>query len=571
MHIPDLSDPATRIPCDVLRRQVEVIPDQLFLLDESGASHTYAEADDLADRHARGFFELGVAKGDRVALLMESSASLAVTTFGINRLGAIWSPVSTEYRGEWLRELLVKIDADVLVVDAHLLPVVAECGPLPFSHVVVNGTSEPSATVGDATHHDLATFADREPLRVDCVQFYGDTNAILWTSGTTGPSKGVMQSHNVWITWSEQMNKELRGGIREGERFYCCLPMYNSGGWIMNIYPALITGTTACIDKRFSVSSFWDRVRHYGASHTLLLGTMTHYLLQVPPGPGDADNPMRTMVLSPNPGPLMRPIMERFGIERVGGGFGQSEIMGATFYSSDWDLKVGSCGYCRDTDLVETKLLDDFDREVGVGEIGEFCIRPRQPFTVFNGYFGVPDTTIETFRNMWHHSGDLGRRDEDGELFFVDRKKDSLRYKGRNTSTFEVEHIARKFPGVLDAAAVGVTVETMEFEEELMVFLKREPGASVDPLDFCRYVDANAPYFFVPRYVEVVDEFPATPTNKVQKFKLRERGIGPATWDLERAATDWKPTRPPKPVATSDPVAVPAGGLDHTTTTRKTP
>jgi crotonobetaine/carnitine-CoA ligase len=551
MHLLDLSDPATRIPCDVLRRQAEAIPDQLFLLDESGASYTYAQADDLAARQARGLFELGIAKGDRVALMMDSSAILAVLSFGINRLGAIWSPVSTEYRGEWLREMLVKIDADVLVVDAHLLPVVVACGDLGFSHIVVNGPADASSAIGSASVHDLAAFAGLDPMRVDLVQFYGDTSAILWTSGTTGPSKGVMQPHNVWITWSEQMNAELRGGIRHGERFYCCLPMYNSGGWIMNVYPALVTGTTACIDKRFSVSGFWDRVRHYGASHTLLLGTMTHYLLQAGARPEDRDNTMRTLVLSPNPGPLMRPIMERFGIERIGGGFGQSEIMGATFYSSDWELKVGSCGYCRDTDLVETKLLDEFDREVGVDEIGEFCIRPRQPFTVFSGYFGDPDATLETFRNQWHHSGDLGRRDVDGELFFVDRKKDALRYKGRNTSTFEVEHVARKFTGVIDAAAVGVRSAGIEFEEELMVFLRRNPGVDVDPLEFCQYMDAHAPYFFVPRFVEVVDEFPATPTNKTQKFKLRERGTGPATFDVERDAGGWKPTRPPQSTPTA--------------------
>jgi crotonobetaine/carnitine-CoA ligase len=196
--------------------------------------------------------------------------------------------------------------------------------------------------------------------------------------------------------------------------------------------------------------------------------------------------------------------------------------------------------------LVETKLLDEFDREVPDAAIGEFCVRPREPFTVFNGYHGIPHTTLQTFRNMWHHSGDLGRRDADGELFFVDRKKDSLRHKGRNTSTFEVEHIARKFSGVADAAAVGVPVANAKFEEELMIFLKRIPGVEIKPLEFCRHMDANAPYFFVPRYIEILDEFPATPTNKVQKFKLRERGLGPQTWDREIHGDGWAPTRPPK-------------------------
>lgn len=546
MRKPDLGSPDVRIPCDVLREQAEHIPDDLYLTDDRGASLTFGQVNDLADRHARGYFQLGVGNRDRVAFFMDSSAIMAATSFAINRLGAVWSPVSTDYRGHWLTEILTRIEADVLVVDAHHLETVIASGPVPFKHVAVNGVYDPNINIPGTTLHDLASFDELDPLRLDLTQFYGDANSILWTSGTTGPSKGVMQSNNVWITWAEQMNSELRGGIRDGEKFYYAMPMYNSGGWIMNVYPALITGVPACIDRAFSVSQFWDRVRHYGASHTLLLGTMTHYLWNAPERDDDADNPMRTMVLSPHPGALMRPFMERFGIERIGGGFGQSEMMGATFYSSDWDLKSGSLGFTRDTDLVETKLLDDFDREVGVDEIGEFCIRPRQPFTLFNSYYGDEVATVETFRNLWHHSGDLGRRDEDGELFFVDRKKDSLRYKGRNTSTFEVEAIARKFDGVIDAAAVGVKAEEGEFEEELMIFLRRQPGAEVDHLEFCKYMDANAPYFFVPRYVEVVDEFPATPTQKTQKFKLRDRGIGPDTWDITSGAGDWKPTRAPK-------------------------
>ena len=144
---------------------------------------------------------------------------------------------------------------------------------------------------------------------------------------------------------------------------------------------------------------------------------------------------------------------------------------------------------------------------------------------------------------MWHHTGDLGRIDDDGELFFVDRKKDSLRHKGRNTSTFEVEHIARQHPAVAQVAAVGVTVEDFASEEELKICLVAHEGQHIDPLEFCKFMDARAPYFFVPRYVDVLDALPMTPTNKVQKFKLRERGNTSATWDRESDAPDWKPTR----------------------------
>jgi crotonobetaine/carnitine-CoA ligase len=268
------------------------------------------------------------------------------------------------------------------------------------------------------------------------------------------------------------------------------------------------------------------------------------YLFQQQPKDDDAQNPLRTLVMNPIIPQLMKPFMERFAIDRVASGFGQSEIMGATLYTSDMPLKVGSSGYTSDDDLVETKLLDDNDDEVGTDQTGEICVRPRVANAIFSGYLGDSAATLEAFRNLWHHSGDLGRRDADGEIFFVDRKKDSLRHKGRNTSTFEVEHIARQYPGVANVAAIGVKVPDMEHEEELMVVLLRQEGVEIDALEFCKFIDEKAPYFFVPRYVEVVDALPMTPTNKIQKFLLREKGVTSSTWDRTLKAAHWAPTRP---------------------------
>jgi crotonobetaine/carnitine-CoA ligase len=543
-NIDPLGNTAHRVPVDVLRLQGQDLGDSAFLADANGTL-SFGQVDELADRHAAGYADLGIGKGDTVAILMESSSKLATTTFGINRLGAIWSPISTEYRGEWLRELLCAVGSRVLVVDAHLLPEIERCGDLPFEHVVVHGDSAAGTDVlRTATSANLDDFASFAPHKSKITLRHGETNAVLWTSGTTGRSKGVMQPHAVWMLWAQRHNEVFRGGIRPGESFYYCMPMYNSGGWIMNIYPALIAGAQAAIDKRFSVAGFWDRLRHYDANHTMTLGTMHVYLFQQEAKDDDADNPLRTLLMNPVIPELMQPFMKRFGIEMVASGFGQSEIMGATLYTSDMPLKVGSSGYTVEDDLVETKILDDDDDEVGVDEVGEICVRPRVPYTIFSGYLGQPEETIATFRNQWHHSGDLGRRDADGEIFFVDRKKDSLRHKGRNTSTFEVEHIARQFPGVANAAAVGVAVADMRHEEELMVVLLAQEGATLDPLEFCKFMDANAPYFFVPRYIQVVDELPMTPTNKIQKFLLRDKGIDSSTWDRTVQAADWEPTRP---------------------------
>jgi carnitine-CoA ligase len=538
-----LGDATDRILGNVLRSQAEAIGDDAYLV-EDGSRLTYAAVDELADRHANAYAGLGIKAGDTVAFLMHNSVDLAVTSFGVNRLGAIWSAVSPEYRGEWLGELLRSVRSTVLVIDGDLWPAVAALPAMPFRHIVVRGPGERvrAEAPSSVMIHDFTDLDCSDAARFDVNVHYGDTSAILWTSGTTGKTKGVMQSHNVWIAYSQRHNEVYRDGLREGERFYGCIPMYNSGGWIMNVYPALISGVQACIDKRFSVSDYWNRLRHFDAHHTILLGTMPLYLAQQPTRDDDADNPLRTAVINPLPRALSD-FMTRFGIERACSGFGQSEIMGATVYRSDWPLKPGSSGYVRDDDLVETRLLDDDDNPVGDGEVGEICIRPREPFAIFNGYYDEPQKTNEAFRNLWYHTGDLARRDGDGELFFADRKKDSLRHKGRNINSFEVEHIARQYPGVTDVAAVGVRLTDLEHEEELRICLLVSDGATVDPLDFCRFMDANAPYFFVPRYVDVLSDFPLTPTGKVQKFKLREKGIDESTWDRAKDATDWSPTR----------------------------
>ncbi|OOL33352.1 hypothetical protein GQ85_01640 [Rhodococcus rhodochrous] len=548
MHLVSLTDPDERVVTTVLRRQAEAVPDHIFLAGEYGA-HSYGEVWERSLRYAGALADLGVGRGDTVAMFMDNSPEMAIAAFGANQAGAIWSPVSTEYRGEWLQELLQDICSRVLIVDAHLLPTITSLAETNFDHLVVKGDlpADVDTRLPGVTVHRLADFAEHTEIATTPDWFYGDTNSIMWTSGTTGRSKGVEQPHNAWISHALHHN-DIRGGVREGENFYGCVPMYNSSGWSMNVYAALITGAKAGIDKRFSVRDYWNRIKFYDAHHTMMLGTMHVFLSQQEPSAAERENTLRTLVMNPPVPDLIEVAKDRWGVETVFSGYGQSEVLGAVMYRDDWGLKAGACGAPRPDDLVETVLLDAHDQEVGVDEVGEFCVRPRQPFTIFNGYFHAPDKTAEAFRNLWYHTGDLGRKDADGEMFFVDRKKDSLRFKGRNLSSFEVEHIARGFPGIVDTAAVGVQPTEIEYasqlhEYELLLYVLPEPGSTIDPLSLCRYIDEHAPYFFVPRYVHQVEEFPMTPTSKVQKYKLREKGLPENAWDRLVAAPDWSPTR----------------------------
>jgi crotonobetaine/carnitine-CoA ligase len=347
----------------VLTAHANRFGDALFLVDER-ESYTYAAIEDLAARTAHGLAALGVVAGDTVAFFMENSARLALTAFAVNRLGAIWSPVNTDYRGEWLTVSLRDIRSRVLVVDAALLPQILALPALPFEHLVVYGRHTCSAPAG-MTLHDLVAF-DENPLthpRVEALA--GDTSAVLWTSGTTGRSKGVMQPHNAWLTAARRYNDDFLGGVRPGERFYSCVPMYNSGAWVSAIFPALVSAQTACIDRRFSVGQFWHRIRHHQANHVMLLGAMTAYLWNAPERRDDADNPLRTMFMVPVLSDILDTFMKRFGIGRVASGFGQSEVMLATTYHSDMPgLKPGSCGYLLDDSPLQTAILDDEDNPV---------------------------------------------------------------------------------------------------------------------------------------------------------------------------------------------------------------
>ena len=531
MNLLDLSDTSHRLLGRCLRAQAEKIPDALFVRWEE-QRWSYGRANELANAAARAFSELGVGKGDTVAFLMETCPDWIWLTLGLNKLGAIWVPTNTDYKGTWLRESLEDARARVLVADGALLARALEAGggALPFECVVVRGTlpSGVPARVKAIPLEQLTQAPAAEPN--DAGLFYGDTAAILWTSGTTGKSKGVMQSHNVWLRAA--LDGARNSGLREGEVIYSCLPMYQSAAWVANVYRALVCGVPVAMDPRFSVHEFWERTRHYGATMVFTLGAMHIFLWQQPPRADDRDNPVRVAGMVPMPDKLIGPFKERFGIEEIHQGMGQSEVMGLLSRRPGVAYPENALG--DPAEGIEVKLLDEQDLEVPAGAPGEICVRPTAPFQIFNGYFDNPEATVSAWRNLWYHTGDLARRDEGGAYYFVDRKKDFIRFKGRNISSFQVEAAFAAHPAVQQCAAHAVASEELAAEAEMKVCVVLKPGASATAEALCRFVNETAPYFFVPRYVELMAELPQTPTGRVQKYKLRERGLTPETWDARK-------------------------------------
>ena len=538
MNVLDMRDSRQRTLGRLLLGQAQAIPELPAVMTQSDTC-TYGQLNDRANDFAAGFAALGVKRGDTVSLFMSSCIEFVFIVYGLSKLGAIWVPVDTNCKGEGLRELFESSCSKVLVTGQQHLPRIAELGPLPFETVLVQDLAADGALPGSRTQSMEVLTGHPPQERCDERICYGDTSAVTWTSGTTGKSKGVMVNHNNWLRAAESASRYA--GFRAGDAVYNCLPLCNAGAWTANIFLAHYAGLPVAIDASFSAGEFWHRIRRFGATHTLTIGSMAIFIWNRPPQDDDADNPLRCASLVALPENLVEPFRERFGIEQIiNHGYGQSEAQAVLSQPADGSPGKPNC-LGQPVPGVEIAILDDEDQLAAAGEVGELCLRPAVPHAIFNGYFNNPEATLQAFRNLWYHTGDLVRKDEDGEYFFVDRKADFIRYKGRNASSFEIEAVLRKHEAVAEAAVFGIPSAELASEAEIMAAIILRPGAEVCAQDIARFVNERAPYFHVPRYIEFVEAFPLTANSKVQKYKLRERGVTASTWD--RDASGFELTR----------------------------
>jgi crotonobetaine/carnitine-CoA ligase len=508
----NLDAPHNRLLSLVLAYQSERYSDTCFIKTEE-AEISYRQMQDLVDRYSVWMHQRGIGKEDRICLLMVSCIDYVALTLAANALGAVWVPVNTDYKGDWLHGTLVNSAPKITVVSPEFESRLDELGALDTK--VVSTQALPAAKSSDGS-----------PPKPDL--YYGDTVSVMWTSGTTGNAKGVMQSHNTWIR--SALSAVYMGGMKHGDTTLNVLPLHNSAAWVSNIYPALLTGATCVLVKSFSAGGFWQQVREYEVSHTLTLGAMHMFLWDAPERTDDEDNPLRSTNMVPMPDSVRGPFKKRFGIESIHQGFGQSEIMYLLRRCDDGQVDWPENSLGVPADDIEICLLDDEGAEVGEGAVGELCVKEKAPHVLFNGYFRSDVANANAFRDGWYHTGDLLRR-EGAHYFFVDRKSDLIRYKGRSVSSLALESVALKHSAVTQAAAFGITSAELEAEHEIMLAVVLEGAADLDEQALAKFVNDNAPYYFVPRYIEIMDQLPLTPTQKIQKHKLRDRGVTPATWD----------------------------------------
>jgi crotonobetaine/carnitine-CoA ligase len=509
-----------------------VFPDKAALLFGDD-SVTYRELHARSNAYGNALLELGVAKGDCVSVFMENCLEMTYAWLGIGKIGALEVGVNTAYRGEYLRHPIALTRSSVIIADAGLAPRVLELiSELPdLRHLVVRGELDPGLITQQASRvmvTDLREFLDADSGSVQIAEppTYADPCAVQFTGGTTGRSKGAVMSHNMQVIVAQGFADAAK--MTSVDVVYSPLPMFHFSIKTATLLSSFLVGGTAVIDTRFSVSRTWDQVRRYNATGVNILGSMMLMLWNLPPEPRDKALPVRFIIGVPIPKHLHHKMEERYGCRFVSV-YGMSETGSQTLSGIDQPGVPGASG--KPVAHYQIKLFDQEEREVPVGKVGEVVCRPLQPHVMFEGYFADPEASAVAQKNLWMHTGDLGRFDENGNLYFVDRLKDSIRRRGENISSVEVELTVLKHPAVVEVVAHAVPSEFTEDEVKLCVILDRDKKLSVEELmDYCV---KNLPFFAVPRYIEFLDDLPRTPVGRPQKNVLRERGVTSQTWDRE--------------------------------------
>jgi crotonobetaine/carnitine-CoA ligase len=477
---------------------------------------TFAQADAEATELAHGLARLGVAPGALVATLLPNCLEAALLPFAVARRGAVFAPVNTAFRGAVLAHVLNLCRAELLILDDTLAHAVADVTPAleHLRRVLVRGdVAAVRAALPALEVLSLDTLRDGARESIPSPNREDELAMLLFTSGTTGRSKGCMLPHRYGPRQAQLMIEHYE--LRPDDVLYCPFPLFHLDALVLTVLPALELGATAAIGARFSVSGFWDEIRAFGATVFDFMGATLTLLHKAPTRPGDADNPVRLAWGVPVPD--WAPAFERrFGL-RVVELYGSTDA-GIPIYQPLHAPRVpGSCG--RAIDAYEVRLADG----------GELAVRPREPGLMNTGYYGMPEATSAAWRDGWFLTGDLATRDADGNYFFAGRRKEVIRRRGENISAFEVEEVVLEHPDVLDAAAYGVPSELSE--EDVMVAVVARPGRRVDPAALVAHCDGRMARYMVPRYVDVVEALPRTPTEKVEKYRLIERGVTPGTWD----------------------------------------
>ncbi|MCZ4653904.1 AMP-binding protein [Gordonia amicalis] len=514
---------------NIVERAVRDAGDAVFL-DFSGDVLTYREVWDRALRRAVGLRSLGVGPGDTVLCVLDNNADAVVSWFAANALGAVWVPVNTALKADFLRHQAADSGAKVAIVEADYAQrfLEIEDGLPELTHLAYRGDASASlkrVTALPLAEVDAVGVGEKfTPVPVG----YRDLSMLIYTSGTTGPSKGCMISHN----YAANLAATSAAKRDRSHTLWTPLPLFHLNAAATSVLATAVNQSTLAIAPRFSLSNFWPEVERTGARRVSILGVMISLIASMP----DTPEMLRChgQIVQVGGAPWTPELIEtwrtRFGVKSAGSAvFGLTEATYITSTPPDMSPPLGCAGR-RNNDF-DVRIVDDEDNEVPDGQPGEIILRPRRPHIMFEGYWRRPEATLAVTRNLWFHTGDIGRFDDDGWLWFVDRKKDYLRRRGENISSFELERTFRSHPDVSEVAVHAVPSEFTEDDIKVTAILVEDSTLTEEQL--CAWSLDKLPYYAVPRYIEFRPELPKNATGKVLKYQLRDEGVTPSTWVID--------------------------------------
>jgi len=523
----------------VLRAHVAERPHATVLVcPEEGEEWTYAEALRDAEAITGSWYAAGAQAGDRVLIMAVNSSQLVRSWFATAVSGLVEVPINTAYEGEFLRHQTQTVRPRWAVIDdvfAERFVAIAEhardverfwvidTGQVDKAVSLLRGNGWRADRWDDLVTAEPLVLPDPAPTSLA---------SIFFTSGTTGPSKGVAMPHSQMYFFGQEVVWLTR--LTADDTYLTTTPLFHGNAQFMAAYPAIIAGGRVVVRKKFSASRWIDHVRESGATVTNFVGVMMDFVWKQAARWDDADNRLRCVYAAPTASSVLREFMDRFGIEAFVDAFGLTETS-APILSPYGEIRPPGAAGLVASEWFEIRLVDpETDREVPTGEIGELVVRYKHPWTCSLGYYGMPEKTVEAWRNLWFHTGDALRRDEAGWYYFVDRYKDALRRRGENVSSYEVEQAVLQHPAVSECAVIGVPADVEAGEDEVMaVVVTSEPVTAAALWAFCA---GKIPAFATPRYIRFVDALPRTPSQKVRKAVLREEGVTGDTQDRTKTA-----------------------------------
>lgn len=541
-HRPTFEDRAGWTTPAVLRARASMHGERTWLeVPSTGERYTFAQTLELAERVASGLLARGHEQGDRLVIMAPNSSDHLFAWLGSAMAGMAEVPVNTAYRGTFFEHQVSTVAPSAAVVSPDLVDRFVEsrdaCGAVRHVYVVGTDDAEVDTALDElrAAGYSAERFAvlrDAEIGELPEVRAQ-DLASVFFTSGTTGLSKGVMMPHAHMHLFADETVSLTR--LTEADTYLSMGPLFHGNSQFLAAYPSLIAGARYVMRERFSASRWLEWVRDSGATVTNFVGVMMDFVWSQAPTERDAENDLRCIFAAPTAS-YAPEFQERFGVEAFVEVFGLTETAMPIMSPYGMERPQGAAGLLV-SEFFEIRLVDpDTDEEVAVGELGELTVRPKLPFTMCAGYYGMPDKSMEAFRNLWFHTGDGLRRDADGWYYFVDRLKDAIRRRGENISSYEVEQALLTLEGVKECAVVAVPADQEAGEDEVMVFVVEEPGSGIGADEVWEHADRRLPYFAVPRYVAFIDELPKTPSEKIRKAALRDLGrSGAHDRDVARA------------------------------------